>query len=126
MYVFCYICSLNIFCFSGPAHVLPPFKVDQLTKVAYTEAPITLSFVVTDGGNIESVQLWNDGVLITNNGRSPLIQILGLSLLFDNSGFYQVEVMIDQSVRADLKNFLLTVKGKTINLISNNILFKRH
>ena len=119
MYVSCYIYSLNIF-FLGPAHVLPPFEVDQLTKVAYTEAPITLSFVITGGSNIESVQWWNDGVLVNSSGRFSIDLNTGAltisNVIFDDSGFYQAEIMTDQSVRAELKNFLLEIKSKTISL----------
>ena len=85
--------------------------------MAYTEAPITLSFVVTGGGNIESVQWWNDGFLVTNNGSFSIDSNTGALTIndttFDDSGFYQAEVMTDQSVRAELKNFLITVKSKT-------------
>ena len=121
---------MNIFCFSGPAHVLPPFEVDQLTKVAYTEAPITLSFVVAGGGNIESVQWWINGVLVTISGSFSIdsnTRALTINnITFDDSGFYQAEVITDQSVRAELKNFLLDVKRKTIYLTTfKNILLER-
>ena len=120
---------MNIFCFSGPAHILPPFEVEQETKVAYTEAPITLSFVVTDGGNIESVHWWNDGVLVNSSGRFSVDSNTGAltisNVIFDDSGFYQAEVITNQSVRAKLKNFLLDVKSKTMNFPTfNNTLLK--
>ena len=73
--------------------------------------------MVTGGGNIESVQWWNDGVLVTSNESFSINSTTGALTIndttFDDSGFYQAEVMTDQSVRAELKNFLLTVKSKT-------------
>ena len=88
--------------------------------MAYTEAPITLSFVVTGGGNIESVQWWNDGVLVNSSGRFSIDSNTGAltisNVIFNDSGFYQAYVMTDQSVCAELKNFLLDVKSKTMNL----------
>ena len=111
---------MNIFSFSGPTDVLPSFEVDQLNKVAYTVAPITLSFVVTGGGNIKSVRWWINGVLVNSRGKfsidSNTWALTINNITFDDSGFYQAEVMTNQSVRAELKNFLLDVKRKTIYL----------
>ena len=73
--------------------------------------------MVTSGGNIDSVQWWNDGVVITSSGRFSIDSNTGAltisNVIFNDSGFYQAYVMTDQSVRAELKNFLLTVKSKT-------------
>ena len=116
--------------FPGPAHVLPSFEVDQLTKVAYTEAPITLSFVVTGGGNIKSVQWWNDGVLVNSSGRFSIDLNTGAltisNVTFDDSGFYQAEIMTNQFVRAELKNFLLEIKSKTISLTIFKNIFRKN
>ena len=116
--------------FSGPAHVLPPFEVDQLTKVAYTEAPITLSFVITGGGNIKSVQWWNDDVLVNSSGRFSIDLNTGAltisNVIFDDSGFYQAEIMTNQFVRAELKNFLLEIKSKTISLTIFKNIFRKN
>ena len=116
--------------FSGPAHVVPPFEVCLLIKVVYTEAPITLSFVITDGGNIKSVQWWINGVLVTSSGRFSIDPnntwaLTINNIIFDDYGFYQAEVMTDQSVRAKLNIFLLVIKRKTMNLTFKNTLLER-
>ena len=75
--------------------------------------------MVTGGGNIESVRWWNDGVLVNSSGRFSIDSNTGAltinNVTFDDSGFYQAEVMTNQSVCAELKNFLLDVKRKTMN-----------
>ena len=122
--------QFEYFSFSGPAHDVPPFEVCLLIKVVYTEAPITLSFEITDGGNIKSVQWWINGVLVTSNGRfsidSNTWALTINNITFDDYGFYQAEVITDQSVRAKLNIFLLVVKRKIMNLTtSKNTLLER-
>ena len=120
---------MKFFSFSGPAHVVPPFEVCLLIKVVYTEAPITLSFEITDGGNIKSVQWWINGVLVTISGKFSIdsnTRALTINnVTFDDYGFYQAEVITDQSVRAKLNIFLLVVKCKTMNLTFKNTLLER-
>ena len=86
--------------------------------------------MVTGGENIKSVQWWNDGVLVNSSGRFSINLNTGAltisNVIFDDSGFYQAEIMTNQFVRAELKNFLLDVKRKTIYLTTfKNILLER-
>ena len=86
--------------------------------------------MVTGGGNIKSVRWWNDGVLVNSSGKFSIDSNTGAltinNVTFDDSGFYQAEVMTNQSVRAELKNFLLDVKRKTMNFPTLCIMWSKN